>query len=230
MAQVTFFRKIWTTIKPPPAVPKKKQPLTSQQRKMIRISAAVLVVLGGGLGIYYWIASAPDRAEVQFQAGMKLMQPGHYPEAVREFGRAISSWDGHAQAYLQRGIARQILGDTDNALADFEKAAQVDPGLAEAFTARGTILRDRGNVRAAIDEFTKSIGLRATMDGYYQRGQLWERLGEHQKAIDDYDRAIAEERDAPYVYSARGISRRALGDVAGYEHDRDTASSLEHKH
>src|SRR5437016_8327121 len=138
--------------------------------------------------MYYWIESAPDRAEQRFQSGMKFMRPGQYPQAIAEFGRAVGTWDRHAQAYLQRGIARQILGDRDGALADFETAAQVDHGLAEAFTGRATILRDRGDVDGAIKELTKSINVKVTMDGYYQRGQLWERLGEHQKALDDFDR------------------------------------------
>jgi len=210
-------------------VPKNREPLTRQQKILIRSGVSVLAVVAAGLGIYYWITSAPDRAEQRYQAGMKFMRPGQYPQAVAECGRALSTWDGHARAYLQRGIARQILGDLDGALTDFEKAAQLDPGLAEAFTGRGTILRDRGDVRGAINEISKSIALKATMDGYFQRGQLWERVGEHQKALEDFDRAIAEERDAPYIYRARGVAKRALGDIAGYEQDRDTANTLEHK-
>jgi tetratricopeptide (TPR) repeat protein len=196
---------------------------------LIRTSVSVVLVAAAALGTYYWIANAPVRAEERFQAGMKFMRPGQYPLAITQFGSAVSTWDRHANAYLQRGIARQILGDIEGALADFEKAAQADPGLAEAYTGRGTILRDRGDIRGAINEFTKSIGVKGTLDGYYQRGQLWERLGEHQKAIQDYDRAIAEERDAPYVYRARGIAKRSLGDTRGYEQDRDTAVEFEHK-
>ena len=229
MAQESLVRRLWNTVKPPPAVPQERKPLTPQQRILIRVSAAVVLIVGTALGAYYWIASAPDRAESRFQSGMRFMRPGQYPQAVAEFSGAIGIWDRHSGAYLQRGVAKQVLGDADGALRDFEQAARIDPSLAEAFTARGTILRDRGDVRGAIDEITKSVGVRATMDGYFQRGLLWERLGEHQKAIEDYDRAIAQERDAPYVYAARGIAKRALGDIAGYEQDRDTSIAIENK-
>jgi tetratricopeptide (TPR) repeat protein len=229
MATKLWLGRIWRILKPPPAVPTQKAPMTTSQRTLIRFStAAVLLFLGAG-GAYYWIASAPDRAEAHFQAGMRLMNPGRYPAAILEFSNAVNIWDGHAQAYLQRGNARQIVGQKDAALDDFEKAALMDPSLAEAFTARGTILRDRGDLKGAIAEITRSLNVRATTDGYYQRGQLWARLGEHQRAVADFDRAIDEQRDAPYVYSARADSKRALGDQAGYEQDRDAASQLQNK-
>jgi tetratricopeptide (TPR) repeat protein len=189
-----------------------------------------VILLVGAAGAYYWIASAQDRAEARFQAGMHKMSPGHYPEAIQEFTSAISIWNRHAQAYLQRGNAEQILGQLDAALDDFERARQVDPSLSEAYTARGTILRDRGDLKGAIQEITRSLSVRATMDGYFQRGQLWERIGEHQKAIEDYDRAIAEERDAPFVYAARSLARQAIGDESGAEQDREMSERILHKH
>ena len=229
MTEVSFVRRIWNTIKPPPAVSKPKAPLTASQKKMIRITGSLLAALLLSGGIWYWIASAPERAESRFQTGMRLMSPGKYPAAIDQFSHAVSTWDRHAQAYLQRGNARQILGQFDDALKDFEHAAQIDPSLAEAYTARGTILGDRGDLRGAIAAITRSLGVRPTMDGYYQRGQLWARLGDHKKAIEDFDRAIGEERNAPYVYFARGASRRAIGDQTGYEQDRDLGESIVRK-
>jgi tetratricopeptide (TPR) repeat protein len=226
------WRMFWESIKPPPAVKKEKKPLTAQQKKMLRFAvyaAGILALAGMGVGAYYYIDAAPSRAEATFQAGMKLMSPGKYQEAIRKFDSAIGTWDKHARAYLNRGVAKQTLGDTEGALDDFERAAAADPSLAEAHTARGLILRSRKNVAGAIDAFTKSISLNPTVDGYYQRGQLFEVSGEHQKALADFDKAIALDRSAPFVYEARSMTRRALGDTTGSAEDRSMAQAILNK-
>jgi tetratricopeptide (TPR) repeat protein len=185
---------------------------SARQKKILLVTLAVAAAAGAGYSIYRYYASAPERAEVSFQEGMKFMGPGKYDEAVTYFTAAIDTWDQHAQAHLSRGVARQILGQSDAALADFERAAALDASLAEAYTGRGNILRTRGDISTAIEEFTKSINIRPTVEAYYQRGQLQAQQGDHRKAIEDFDRAIAVDRKAPYVYRARAESRRALGE------------------
>jgi tetratricopeptide (TPR) repeat protein len=225
-------RTFWEAIKPPPAVKKEKKPLTAKQKKLLRfVSYAASMAAAAGIAVagYYYMDAAPARSEATFQAGMKLMSPGKYEDAIRKFNSAVGTWHGHARAYLNRGIAKQILGDVDGALADFEQAATVDPRLAEAHTARGLILRGRKNVAGAIDAFTKSIELNPTVDGYYQRGQLLDVSGEHQKALDDFDKAISLDRSAPFVYEARSMTRRALGDAEGSVEDREKAQSILNK-
>ncbi len=59
--------------------------------------------------------------------------------------------------------------------------------------------------------------------------QTYEALHEHQKAIDDYDRALAMMRDSPNVYRSRALAKRNLGDIAGFESDRDMARALERR-
>ena len=55
----------------------------------------------------------------------------------------------------------------------------------------------------------------------------YESLGQHQKAIEDYDKAVQESPDSPAVYRARSMARRNIGDQAGYEADRDKANSID---
>lgn len=225
-------RRLWNAIKPPPAVKKHKKPFTAQQKKLLRFAgyAAGVAAAGGiAVGAYLYAEAAPSRAEATFQAGMKLMSPGKYEEAIRKFDRAVSTWEGHAGAYLNRGVAKQILGDADGALADFEMASAVNPKLAEPHTARGLILRSRKKVGDAIEAFTKSIQLNPTVDAYYQRGQLLEELGDHAKALQDFNKAIALDRAAPFVYEARSMTRRALGDARGSAEDRETSHAILNK-
>ena len=196
---------------------------------MLRNAGIALAVLAVAGGAAWWVLSAEDRALATFDQGMKLMGPKTYPEAIRKFDSAIATWDRNPHVYLQRGIAKAILKQSDAALEDFSRAVAIDPNLAEAYTGRGDIYRERGEIQQAIEEFTRSINLHPTVDGHFQRGELYEKLGEHQKAVDDFDRAIAIDRLAPYVYRARSLARKNLGDEAGYVQDRDFASSIERK-
>ena len=65
-------------------------------------------------------------------------------------------------------------------------------------------------------------------DAYYQRGQIYESLGQHEKAIADYNAAIGLLPNAPYVYRARATSELGLGDRDAARHDRSLALAIEH--
>jgi tetratricopeptide (TPR) repeat protein len=158
---------------------------------------------------------------------MRKMGPGTYPQAISFFNRAIAIWPEFADAYLSRGIAEHNLGQTHSASIDLEKSSDLNPNLTRAYDERGRMYLEKGDTRRAIDEFTKSLHIQPTTDGYYARGLAYEAAGEHQKAVADYDDAIAEMRDAPYAYRARALAKDALLDVEGAKADRETAQRIE---
>ncbi|MGH9559188.1 MAG: tetratricopeptide repeat protein [Bryobacteraceae bacterium] len=226
----SIFGRVWDATKPPPAVNAPSKPrrrLNPKQKRLFAIAASVLILAGGSWSVYAYIAAAPERAQTEFDAGMKLMTPGTYPKAVARFTRAIEIWPTLAKAYLERGIAHKALNETDLALSDFDRAIDRDPDLAAAYNQRGTIFLERDDLKRAEQEFTKSIATQPSVDAYIQRARTYESLGEHQKAIDDFNEAIARMPDSPDVYRARSIARRNLGDQAGYVADRDTARGIE---
>lgn len=200
-----------------------------KQRRILWYTFAAIVLAGAGAWTYIYIGSAPQRARLQYDDAMRMMKPGYYQLAIESFDRAIKTWPGLADAYFERGNAYQILNRDDDALADFEKAADVNPNLYRAYAAMGSIYRSRKDYKRAMDAYTKSLAAKPNVDALFERGQTYELLGEHQQAIEDYDKAIVELPDAPAVYRARGLSRRNLGDEAGYDADRDMANRIEHR-
>lgn len=227
------FSRFWNLVKPPPAGP--RAPLSPEamtqrkrQRKLVIVTAAALAVLAAGVSIFLHIQSAPERADKEFQDGMKLMRPNKYPEAIAYFTRALEIYRQLPNAYLERGNAHRSLGEPDAALADFQKAADLDPTLADAHTGSAMIYLERRDPAHALDELNKSLAIRPNIEAYYQRGLILEARGEHQTAIADFDLAIAQARDAPYMYRARATARENLGDRGGARADREIASRLEH--
>jgi tetratricopeptide (TPR) repeat protein len=211
-----------------PQVSPEVMALRRRQRRLILMSAGVLLLIGAGVAIYMYIANAPQRAEQEFQAGMKAMGPGKYPDAIAHFTKALSISGQLPNAYLQRGNAYRTLGDMDAALADYQAAVDMSPGLAAAHNGIAIVYVERHDTRHALEEFNKSISLQPTVEAFYQRGQILEAQGEHEKAIADYDRAIAEEPDAPYMYRARALSKQNMGNIDGAHDDRRMATQIEH--
>jgi tetratricopeptide (TPR) repeat protein len=233
MSAGSFLTRWWNSIKPLPEEASRRSPITAQKRRQLRLikrTIGIVALAGAGWGVYTYIASAPERANAQLQAGMQEMQPGAYREAVTRFDRALSIMPQLAEAYLERGIAHHFLGEIEPALADLDKALDLNPDLAAAYNERGAIYHERGDTQKAIENLSKSIQVQATTDGYYQRGQAYESLGQHQKAIEDYDQAVAQRRDAPYVYRARALAKDKLGDTEGAKQDRAKADDIESFH
>src|SRR5258706_11784309 len=108
-----IFTRIWNALKPPPAVSKPDAASFQQRRRQRRLVWTTIGVFATG-GVAAWVynynSSAPQRADVVFQAGMKLMAPRTYPDAIGRFTKAIDIWPQLGEAYLQRGIAHRYLG------------------------------------------------------------------------------------------------------------------------
>lgn len=220
-------RRVWNALKPPPSLRPRRRLTPGQKRLLISGGSALAVIVLAG-GTWSYLGSAQQRAQAQFDQGTRLMTPGTYSGAVQRFDRAIRIWPHFAQAYYERGIAHHLLGDADTAAADFTQAIEENPQFGAAYTERGTILRDRGDLTGALQDFSRAVELEPSANGFYQRGQAYASLGQMEKALEDFDRAIAELRDAPYVYRARAEVKRKLGDLAGYKADHDVAIQAEY--
>jgi tetratricopeptide (TPR) repeat protein len=230
MGPESFATRWWNAVRPLPSEQDIDPALLAQKRKqrnLIRFTLLIVALSGSGWYAFDYIDRAPERARSAFGRGMALMGPKSYAEAIQAFDRAISIWPQLPEAYLNRGIAYYQLGQAGRALEEFDQAAALDPTLTRAYDERGRIFLERGETSKAIEQFSKSLSIKPTTDGYYARGLAYESLSAHQKAIDDYDKAITELVDAPYAYRARAMARANLGDHDGAKADRDKALQIE---
>lgn len=224
--------RFWNVVKPPPPANRPMDPKIAEQkrrqRRLVTATVVAIVLAAAGFGIYTYVAAAPARAQKEFEEGMRYMGPGRYPDAIVHFTRALSIYSQMPEAYVERGNAHRSLGESDAALADFQAAADRNPALADAHNGIAMIYVERHDQRRALEELNKSISLKPTVEAYFQRGQILEAQGDHKKAIEDYDRAIAEAPDAPYMYRARALAKINLGNEQGAHEDREIATRLEH--
>ncbi|MEO5926914.1 MAG: tetratricopeptide repeat protein [Bryobacteraceae bacterium] len=222
---VPWHRRFLDSIRPPSAVPGTRASMNQTQRRMLLITLGILLPVVAIWAVIDYVAGAPQRARTAFQDGMRAIGANDFAGAVTKLSASIAIAES-ADAYLERGNAYQNLQQPDKALADWGRAIQLDSGLAAAYTARATHFRLAGDYAKALPDLDQSIRLDPTVDAYFQRGQVYVQLGEFKRAIEDYDRSILERREAPYVYLARSIAKRALGDEEGYRQDQQRAADL----
>ena len=198
-----------------------------RQRKLIHRTLGVLILgIAGGL-VYNYVANAPARARAELALGEEKLSPGAYQEAMTHFNRAIQIWPEYSDAYLSRAVAEHDQSLPAAALADLGRALDLDPDSTRAYNERGQIFLESGDTRRAIQEFSRSLQVTSTVDGHYQRGAAYEKLGDHQNAIADFDAVIRQSSDAPYAYRARSAARRASGDREGAGDDEQKARAIE---
>jgi tetratricopeptide (TPR) repeat protein len=223
--EVPWYRRFADAIRPPSPVPGSRTPMNSSQRRMVLITLAILIPAGAIWAVIDYVAGAPGRARAAFQDGMRSLGANDFAGAVTRFTKSLDTVET-AEAHLERGNAYKGMGQSEKALADWSRAIDLDSSLAAAYTARATHYRLTGEHAKALPDLEQSIRLEPSVDAYFQRGQVYAELGEHQKAINDYDRSILERRESPYVYLARSIAKRALGDEEGYRADQQKATEL----
>lgn len=159
----------------------------------------------------------PNDAGLRRERGKALVHSGQTAAALDDFDRALVLAPT-AAAYLHRGHAYYLLGHHERAIADLSRAIELDPSLADAFRWRAyaeyrsqrylTAVRDCGEyARLKPDE----------SEGYYCRGIMLSRTGDHDAAIAEYERAIERARtpeDAGNAWYGVGVCHERAGRTA----------------
>ena len=176
-------------------------------------------------------AAAKQEAAELVGLGNARLDAGDYEEAITYYELAIAadrntalSYHNRgnvATAYRKRGDAKANDGDHDRARGDYERAYKLTPVTAD---------RPAHNPRNTASRYTvHSIqnGPRNEAEFYYNRGNADLRAGNHDSAIEHYNRAIRLNPDYTKAYGNRGIAKRRQGDYDGAIVDYERALALD---
>jgi tetratricopeptide (TPR) repeat protein len=125
-----------------------------------------------------------------------------YRGAQAAHTRAIQLNAGDAQAYNNRGFARLRLGDLQGALKDFTQAIELNRNDALAWNNRGDVyFLKLGYLQGALDDYTQAAQLNPkNPKTFYYLGVIHSRLGNKEKALEDFTKAIELKRDFAEAY------------------------------
>jgi tetratricopeptide (TPR) repeat protein len=146
-----------------------------------------------------------------------------YPEAIADYEKAIVLHLEDVDLFFDLGRAYEEVNDHKLAIKAYSGAIKLDSGYAMALNNR-CYMRAAAGESSAIADCNDAVRLRADYQFLDSRAFAYLKLNELDKAIADYDRALAIQVQEWSLFG-RGVAKRRKGDVA--DGDVDIAKALE---
>jgi tetratricopeptide (TPR) repeat protein len=129
----------------------------------------------------------PDR--IYELRGVAFFLLGDDCNAIADYTKSLEVKPGPG-AYANRGTARIRSGDLDGSLRDLNEALASTPESPLLLTMRAAAYHAQKQYTEALQDLDAAMRLLPNTASYYNRGNVYYDLGELDKAIGDYDRAI----------------------------------------
>ena len=153
----------------------------------------------------------PQDANAYLVRSVGYARLGEYERAIEDIDRASAMSPDVGYKGFRDWIIR-LRGDS----AEYDQAIADDPDDPENWHLRGLYYSEREEYGRAVDDYTKALEL-VTGDGnaaeiYSDRGLAWARLGDDERAMADFDRAIDANPNLAEAWYNRGLTWARLGD------------------
>eukprot|EP01061_Rhynchopus_euleeides_P004950 TRINITY_DN14178_c0_g1_i2.p2 TRINITY_DN14178_c0_g1~~TRINITY_DN14178_c0_g1_i2.p2 ORF type:complete len:476 (+),score=182.97 TRINITY_DN14178_c0_g1_i2:76-1428(+) len=141
-----------------------------------------------------------EDADPDVREGRKLIEQGHYSEAIECFNRAIDRNPEHKHAYNNRAVAYFYLGMYEPCITDCDSQIEAYPGsVVEALCNKAMALEELERFEDAIEAWSDAAAEAASQgkpeakraDVYNRRGQLRVKLGDFREAVQDFEKGLA---------------------------------------
>lgn len=145
-------------------------------------------------------------------------------QALPDEGKPINEWQPESKGWqsVVDGI-RKVVDSQAKTASTREDQQELRAGLA---LQKGNFLLMLGQAEKAIKAYSHSIKLKPDFAAYNNRGIAYGKKGEHDRAIQDYDKAIALKLDYAEAYNNRGVDYVKKGEYARAIQDYDKAIAL----
>ncbi len=110
---------------------------------------------------------------------------------------------------------------------EIQQQLQIKPETAQDFYNLGLVAQGQGDFPQAITYFSEAIKRQGLADYYFARGLALADLGDHQKALRDYDQAIQLDPNFSSAFYNRGMSHLALQQLPDAVKNFDEAIALD---
>lgn len=168
-----------------------------------------------------------ERADYYISYAMNLIQLKRYDDAIVNFERSILDKDNgvvrknNKKAYRGEGIAYYRAYDYTSAIDKFNKALNIKE-LTEMnqdiLSYKGKAQEKSGLYKEAAKTFTEIIGnSKNNANAYINRGDIYRKMGEYKKSLEDYDKAIKLKASNYDYYLAKYFLLLDKEDKAGAE-------------
>jgi len=150
----------------------------------------------------------PKSSGGYFGRGSVRAIQGDNEPAMEDFNKALTLDPHDALALLGRGALLCDQRDFERAVADLTEAIRLRPKTVEAYRVRGYARAGKREYAKAIEDFTLALALRpesaSVPRSLTQRAACYVEQNECDKALDDCNRAMQRDPQAPDAYGVRG--------------------------
>ncbi|AHA27448.1 tetratricopeptide repeat protein [Candidatus Liberibacter americanus] len=176
------------------------------------------------------IRSHPRDPEGYNVRGVVYGEYGKFYEALQDFQKALHLDRLYYKAYVNRALVYYKMGNFPMALKDYNSALSINPNYSVAYIGRGDVYRTKyyNNPIKALEDFNYAIKLKTpdSAKAFYGRALVYQVLGKHEKAIDDFSKAMSLSSLYADHYNGRGISYLAIKDYNNAIEDFKIAISI----
>ncbi|MFA7337057.1 MAG: tetratricopeptide repeat protein [Candidatus Obscuribacterales bacterium] len=173
--------------------------------------------------------------EAHWSYGLLLMEQRKYSDAVREFSQAIALDSTCAMPYFDRAKAYSALKKYSDAMADYSKIIEINPKgkgmLLNTHVKRAGCYGHLKEYAAAIRDLSKALTFvllpEERAEILSNRGALYERLGNKNQALKDYEAAMVLAPDNKLISERRGKIMLSLGEFEQATVDLSNSSKTE---
>jgi serine/threonine protein kinase/Tfp pilus assembly protein PilF len=148
----------------------------------------------------------PDQYQARMNLATALARQKRFGQAAVELDEAVRRVPSLPALYIQRGHLNLERGNQAAGLRDLRLAVRLTPAgtpLAHRFRAEEYL--EQGKPAEAIREFDRFLAFgEPVADVFRARGLAKARLGDYPGALDDYNRSLELDPDAPNILVARG--------------------------
>ncbi|MFK7936179.1 MAG: tetratricopeptide repeat protein, partial [Saprospiraceae bacterium] len=170
----------------------------------------------------------PDFAIAWYNLGRIAEQLGKSEAAMEHFNQALELEGDLTKAYFDRALLHKKTGDAEAAIADYDKILELrGDSYLKAYINRGLARKTLGDYVGALADLNKAIEefpRQATLRNH--RGNLHLLFGYHNRALEDYTRAIQLDNDYAEAYYNRGLTHFVVYDQVSGCADLEKSSQL----
>lgn len=150
------------------------------------------------------IKRAPENPQFHYRYGTVLGEQGKHADAIAAFDDAIKGYDEFPKAWFRKGLSELALQQYTQGVASLSRSIQLDPMMRIGE-------EDPGGA------------------AYHALGDLYNRYGFHDKALQVYDNGITNNADSAQLYRGRGVAELKLKRFGEAEQSFRTALEKEPK-
>ncbi|BDS11428.1 tetratricopeptide repeat protein [Aureispira anguillae] len=132
----------------------------------------------------------PNFIKAYHNRSIAYSEIGNIEAALKDLDKSLEIDSNDCHTYYYTGRIKHQQGDTKEAIKDFTHCLKKDPTFHPAYSDRATIYFSLKNYERAIKDYTEAINLYGSTKRYICRGNSYNAIGENQKAIADFKRAI----------------------------------------